>query len=228
MDVTLVVFDRDAFVLSKSLTEDVRQYIDENYAGIQASVEYGSYSGRPVSESDRKIRREDSVFHRKRASEGKEKYIRSSSPWEEGSQPVYGSMPATAKAAENYTDKTLEDMISRRKDSFHEMLFRLIGQKDMKDSEVWHKANIDHKLFSKIKCNLGYTPSKKTVLALAIGLELNLDQTVDLLARAGFALSPNSISVLVIKYCIMHNIYDMFVVDALLFDNGQPTLGSDA
>lgn len=195
MEVTLVVFDREAFVLSGSLAENVRQYIDENYVGRQTTSEYKSFESPRFSGN----------------------FVQNSGRW-------------NAEQRYNQPSKrsfSLKEIIKGRGESFHEMLFRLIDQKGMKDSEVWHKANIDHKLFSKIKCNPQYTPSKKTALALAIALELNLDQTVDLLSRAGLALSPSSISDLVIKYCIEHAIYDMFEIDALLFDSGQPTIGSD-
>lgn len=227
MDVTLVVFDREAFVLSRPLADDVRAYIDENYVGRQEAQEYG-FEGSIDSVSESRSLEDER--RRRGGLQEKRRYNRRaplSKGNEAGSPLVYGSRPGSLPAG-TQGSQSLEDMINSRGDSFHEMLFRLIDQKDMKDSEVWHKANIDHKLFSKIKCNPSYTPSKKTALALAIALELNLDQTVDLLARAGLALSPSSISDLVVKYCIQHKIYDMFEVDALLFDNGQQTLGSDA
>ena len=100
----------------------------------------------------------------------------------------------------------------------------MIDERSYTDAQVYKKANIDRKLFSKIRCNEAYNPSKKTVLSLALALELNLDETVDLLARAGFALSPSSKADLIIEYCIQNEKYDVMDVDTILFHYGLPTL----
>ena len=100
-----------------------------------------------------------------------------------------------------------------------------IIEKDFWVSEVYKKANIDRKLFSKIRCNEDYIPKKQTVLAFVFALELNLDETVDLISRAGMALSPGSKFDLILSYCIENGIYDLFEVNSLLFEYGQPLLG---
>ena len=110
-------------------------------------------------------------------------------------------------------------------ENFQERLLRLIDERDLTDAEVYKKANIDRKLFSKIRCNADYTPRKRTAVALAVALELNLDETVDLLSRAGLALSPSSKFDLIVEYCIVHNIYNIFDINALLFEYDQPLLG---
>ena len=110
-------------------------------------------------------------------------------------------------------------------ESFQERLLRLIDERGLTDAQVYKKANVDRKLFSKIRCNSDYTPGKRTAVALAIALELNLDETLDLLRRAGMALSPSSKFDLIIEYCSNNNIYNIYEINALLFEYDQPMLG---
>ena len=120
----------------------------------------------------------------------------------------------------------LEDVLDRKADSFQQMLFRLIDRKGMTDPEVYKKANLDRKLFSKIRSSEEYLPKKKTVLALAVALELNMNETTDLLRRAGIALNPSSEFDLIVGYCIDHRIYNIFDINTYLFEFGQPLLGA--
>jgi transcriptional regulator with XRE-family HTH domain len=119
----------------------------------------------------------------------------------------------------------LKDVVEQLDETFQERLFRLIDEKGLTDIQVYKKANIDRKLFSKIRCNINYKPSKATVLALAIALGLNLDETTDLLGRAGLALSPSSKADLIVKYCIINKIHDILDVNAILYEYDQPLLG---
>ena len=121
---------------------------------------------------------------------------------------------------------SLPDRMAHLGDTFQERLLRLIDSQDLTDPEVYKKANLDRKLFSKIRSNAEYRPKKTTVLALAIALELDLAQTKDLLARAGFAFSPSSKFDLIVQYCFEKRIYDIFEVNALLFQYDQPLLGA--
>ena len=110
-------------------------------------------------------------------------------------------------------------------ESFQQRLFRMIDEREMTDPEVYRRANLDRKHFSKIRCNEEYIPKKKTIVALAIALRLNLDDTRDLLNSAGLALTNNSKADLIVRFCLENGIYDIFEVNALLFKFGQPTLG---
>ena len=121
---------------------------------------------------------------------------------------------------------SLPDRMAHLGDTFQERLLRLIDAQDLTDPEVYKRANLDRKLFSKIRSNTEYRPKKTTVLALAIALELDLAQTKDLLARAGFAFSPSSKFDLIVQYCFEKRIYDIFEVNALLFQYDQPLLGA--
>lgn len=121
--------------------------------------------------------------------------------------------------------KSLEDAVNHLGESFQARLFRMIDERKMTDAAVYKRANIDRKLFSKIRCHEDYVPTKKTIVALAIALRLNLDETKDLLASAGLALTNNSKFDVIISFCIENGIYDIFEVNALLFRFEQPILG---
>ena len=120
---------------------------------------------------------------------------------------------------------SLEDLISHLGETFQARLLRMIDESGMTDPEVYKRANIDRKLFSKIRCNEHYVPKKNTILAFALALRLNLDDTRDLLSSAGLLLTNNSKTDLIVQFCIEHQIYDIFEVNALLFKFDQPILG---
>lgn len=124
--------------------------------------------------------------------------------------------------------RSLEELLARRhEETFSEMLLRLVDEKGFaKDSIVYKRANLERSVFSKLRSNKHYAPSKSTALALCIALELNMDQTKDLLARAGFALSPSNLGDVIVSYFIENQQYDIFEVNSALFSYDQPCLGA--
>ena len=122
--------------------------------------------------------------------------------------------------------ESLETLIGGVGKTFHELLFEMISRCQMTDVEVYRRANIDRKLFSKIRSNPAYHPGKNTVLALAIALKLDLPGTEELLASAEYALSPGSKSDIVVRYFIEHGIYDINVINIALYDHGLQPLES--
>ena len=205
MDVILVVFDKRAYDLSASLVADVGEFIDENYVEAKEIEEY---------------RRESSIFEEERILEREHRRANQEFILGKPSPAAAPSAPAPFFVTDN-----LDDIIQHVGETFQVKLFRLIDERNMSDAEVYKKANLDRKLFSKIRCNVNYRPQKKTALALAIALKLSLDETTDLLRSAGLALSPGSKADLIVEYCIVHGIYDMFEINALLFEYDQMLLG---
>ncbi|MBR4986363.1 MAG: macro domain-containing protein [Proteobacteria bacterium] len=132
-----------------------------------------------------------------------------------------------AEASRKPTDFiSLDNVIKERAQSFSELLMLKIESSGAKPSDIYKRANIDRKLFSKIKTKPDYTPSKQTAVSFAIALKLDLLETQTLLESAGYVLSGSSKFDIIIEYYIEHKMYDIFLINEALFHYDQPLLGS--
>lgn len=206
MTVYIVIFDKKAYQISGKLFHDIATYIDDTYVD---------------EHTDGNTER----LRRMNAFRDMEPEIKSDfCPVAEDSfdmMPPSTSMPlASAKAM------SLNEAMAQIDESFSEMLLRKIDEKGMTDAQCYKKANIDRKLFSKIRSDRLYKPSKPTALAFAIALELPLDETKEMLMKAGFALSHSNKFDIIIEYFIEHGNYNVFEINEALFAFDQSLLGA--
>ncbi|MEE3393486.1 MAG: macro domain-containing protein [Lachnospiraceae bacterium] len=200
MDIVMVVFDSKAFELSGRILNDVSSYVDENYVYKRHEDEYG-VSGTYLTSNYSSRRRRELRLEEIRTKENK-------------------------THSKEYTSDSVDNALSVDSENFHDMLFRLIDESGMTDPEVYKNANMDRKMFSKIRSNPNYTPRKKNIVGLCFALKLSKDDTDELLKRAGIALSPGNRFDVIISYFINHKIYDVYEVNACLFKYGEDLIGS--
>ena len=214
MQIYLIVFGKQSFALSEKLFHSVQSYIDETYIQEKSLEEYGVTNKRDVRELELLQLRE--AMSRRRKAE-LEYNILADEVCEESAE--YEALAPTV------APRKLEDLMKEIDETFSEALIRLIDQKGLKDPEVYKKANIDRKFFNKIKNNKNYKPSKSTCVAFAIALELNLDETRDLIGKAGYALTHSSKFDIIIEYFILEGNYNTFEINEVLFTFEQPLIG---
>ncbi len=212
MKVVLVVFDRKALQLSEEIVGGIEAYIDDHDAELLHKVEYGA--GRSRRNASSLQERRERMYQESMRMES-----------EEASAPVPAALQAPTSTRPEFAGKSLDEVLGGKSETFQQRLLKLIDESGMTDVAVYKKANIDRKVFSSIRCKPDYKPKKKTALAFAIALELDLPTTRDLLSRAELAFSPSNRFDLIVSYFIMNKKYDIFEINATLFKYNQPLLG---
>ncbi len=199
MLVYIVVFDRSSFRISEKLFADISSFIDDKY--VDANFKF-RFSGRGES-GESAVLGETQILY-----------------------PAAANLAQLRRPAKPTKALSLEEALKQTDESFSEMLLRKIDEKGMTDAQCYKKANIDRKLFSKIRGDRLYRPSKQTAIAFAIALELPLGEAKDMLMKAGFALSHSSRFDIIIEYFITNENYNVFEINEALFAFDQPLLGA--
>ena len=205
MTVYIVIFDRKAYQISGKLFADIAAYIDDRYVDEHTD---------PRSERLRRM----SAFRME------EPMPCESSVCDEDA--IEQLIPPVSVAAAPKKAATLDDALEQIDESFSEMLLRKIDERGMTDAQCYKKANIDRKLFSKIRSDKSYKPSKPTVIAFAIALELPLSEMKDMLMKAGFALSHSNKFDIIVEYFVEHGNYNVFEINEALFAFDQSLIGA--
>ena len=244
MDVSLVVYGAESTALSRKLFAGVQEYIDEHYVEQRAPL-FSRRDNRPEETYG------ESIAFNASLAEDEARY--SLAPEAEECAPAQAKRPKAAPKAKEFsaphppypaaakapapqsaiheinaaeTTRVLDRMFVELDESFQQMLLRKIDESGMSDAQCYKKANIDRKLFSKIRKDVHYRPSKATAVAFAIALELNLWETESLLSKAGYALSRSSKFDIIIQYFIERRVYDVFAINEVLFYYDQSLLGA--
>ena len=196
MDVLLVVFDKTSYALSAKVFADVVSYIEEHQVLEAQDMEYAAYP------RERRRRRKETMFH----------------------MGISGASPMYAKHVAQEAEACDAIALPQKEDTFQARLFELIDSSGKTDPEIYKRANIDRKLFAKIRKDENYKPSRKTAVALAFTLHLSLSQAQDLIGRAGFALSSSTQADLIYRYCFENQVYDITQINSILFQFDQELL----
>ena len=227
MRIVLAVFDKAAFDLSGKLFQSVRSYIDENYIQSRLLREYGlTGAAFDTGELSRRMaERRGGTGFRKTDLFADTAPMAAPPPAAQTNIFPLAAAPAVPETAQA-VQPGLEELLMNTDAGFSETLLRLIDRSGKKDADIYKKANIDRKLFSKIRSNPAYKPSKPTAVAFAIALELDLEETRDFIGRAGFALTHSSKFDIIVEYFILHGNYDVFALNEMLFAFDQPLIGA--
>lgn len=205
MLVYLVVFDEKSTELGIKLNSELETYIDKHYVCKQNEIEYGAKYFNSLTEECKmctpqmppSIMQESICFEESSCDDEYFDFLE-----------------------ENET--ALNERMQHLSDTFQEYLFYLIESKGLTNAEVYKNAIITKQLFSKIKLNPQYHPDKTTAMRLCVGAKLSLDETVDLLARAGYALSPCDKRDIIFSFFIENKVFNMIEIDIALEEHGLP------
>ena len=219
MLIYLVVFDKGSYIIGENRFSDIQSYIDDKY--VDSFVINDIRRSYPSDTFEKTANKKQTLFHPLSGRSAKNKAK---------ADMTYASTEPLQYEAELAPmlsrSMSLNDAVKQIDESFSEMLLRKIDEKGITDAQCYKKANIDRKLFSKIRADKHYRPSKTTAIAFAIALELPIDEATDMLKKAGFALSHSNKFDIIIEYFINNSNYNVFEINEALFSFDQPLLGA--
>lgn len=238
MDILLVVFDNKSTELGEHLYPELEAYIDHNYVAEKGIEEYldvafesEMYQAMPMQATPMDAKTIDAMPMETSTMGNVSKSFMPKSSMAEFAMPSFMVPSVRAEEAVLKEDEVIEELegklserLSHLSDTFSQYLLYLIQSKGMENAEVYKRAIVDKKTFSKIKNNPNYHPQKITALCLCVGARLNLDETKDLLARAGYALSPCDMTDIIFSFFIEHEHFDIIDIDIQLEEHGLPCI----
>ena len=248
MTVYLVLFGRDTALLGRALFPDLQEFIDDHYADEHTdsvyerarrqqlfsqsgalpedqpdALPYG-LSGMPAEPQTSAPSKKGSWLEKRRRKKDANALLTEEAA-ADGAVICHAAQAKPAAVPPAAKKDSLNDWVARLDESFQQMLLRKIDEAGITDVECYKRANLDRKLFSKIRSDVHYSPSKKTAVALAIALRLDMTETEDLLRKAGYALSRSNVFDVIIEYFISNRKYNIFEINEALFAFDQVTLG---
>ena len=216
MLIYLVVFDDKAKSLGKRIYPDLEEYIDQNYVDAKHVEEY------TLGAPQMSYARPESNAVRPEHDAGRTEHGAARPEFPYGDEFDYEDELAAPEIDEEDLKEKLAERMKHISDTFSEYLLYLIKEKNLKNADVYNGSIVSKKVFSKIKNNKDYHPTKFTAMRLCIGAHLNLDETRDLLSRAGYALSPSDKTDIIFSYFIENEIFDIIEIDIQLEEHGLP------
>ena len=216
MTIYLVLYDRSSYAIGSELYGSIAAYIDQNYVDAHPSGRTTVFGSAPLYNQAPPAPALPAATAARKSNAFLPSPAAAPHPTSDAA-PVYDAVQSAP---------SLESMLKTLDESFTQMLLRKIDEAGMTDAQCYKKANIDRKLFSKIRSDVGYKPSKPTTLAFILALELPPDEARDMLRKAGYALSNSNDFDIIVGYYIEHGNYNVFEINEALFAFDQPLLGA--
>lgn len=237
IDIYLVLYDDESMIESTNLFIDIESYIDSNYVGAKDEsfiIEQGSRRDKwrrahpfPAGYYGKTFRSRHGEIRPSGNKSDAVRYSISDDGFKGDTSDSFVEKGRGFVVDDTFAGKTIEELIkeNKKKDTFSDYLLDLIDQKGMTEVEAYKKANVSKSVFHMIRSNRYHVPKKNTVLAFAIALELDMQETSHLLNKAGYGFSNAIVFDVLMQYFITHKIYNIFEINEILYDYNQPLLG---
>lgn len=245
MDIYLTVLDKTSFKISTALYDEVKSYIDDveaeemlreyhykDYGVARAATE--QVDNLEIPSWVRRLEQRERRREEERLCQEAERKIEEERLCREAERRLEERRRSENESCEYVPELDLcygvpadwAEIIKQEEEGFSEYLLKKIDESGRTDADVYKKANLDRKLFSKIRNDKNYKPKKYTALALAISLQMDKEEALNLIGKAGYTLTRSSRGDLIIEYCLTHKKYNIYEINEILYEYNQPLLGS--